>query len=279
MRYTIREIARLFGVTVGGIRFFEDRGLVNPERDISGNRVYNLGNILELAHLRKYCSFGITIKQVAEYFTAQNTKDFREVVRLLDVKEEEAKRKARYYEQSARWIASYNEKLKHVDEYIDHFTLITEPDYLMLIDGQCPDDPLVGKSRRQQELLCRWVEAQPLSSLRRIFHFEKGRMARSILTLMIPKAQAEELALPIPANARTLKSCSSLYRIVKDNKTGPQPIDEKDSTSLVREVLALGHAFSGIMISTIFFAHRMNGIPHRYFEIHIPVDCDFPLFI
>ncbi len=66
MNYRIGEIAKLMGVSIEAIRFFEKRGLVSPQRDEeSGRRTYNAVDYNILMRARGYSRFGFTLAEAA----------------------------------------------------------------------------------------------------------------------------------------------------------------------------------------------------------------------
>ncbi|GHV63345.1 hypothetical protein AGMMS49587_13090 [Spirochaetia bacterium] len=274
MQYTIKEISRIFGNTVGGIRFYEEAGLVNPDRNQSDNRVYTTENIQELFYLRKYCTFGLKIREVAEYFTDQNTKDIQEINRLLKIKAAESEQKALFYQQAAQWTTNYNEKLSRLDEYLDHFIPEGTPDFLLLMD-----ESLVSNAKPHQDAARRWIAAAPMSRISMITHFEKGRIKDSRPVFLINKAIAESLQLPQPPYTRLLKGASCMYTIVKVKSTGFDFIGGEIFAALIKKLEAAGHVFSGMAISNIVFTHKIRGEQYKYFEMWFPVDTELPLIV
>jgi DNA-binding transcriptional MerR regulator len=274
MSYTIREVARIFGNTVGGIRFYEEAGLVHPDRDSSDNRVYTLENILELFYLRKYCTFGLKIREVMEYFTDQNTKEIQDVSGLLKTKQREAEEQARYYQHSAEWIGQYNEKLENLETYIHSFTPEQPEDYLLLMD-----DALVSKSKQHQDVIKRWIAVSPMSRILRIAHIENKEVRSSQSAFAIRKSLAEELNLPMPAYTRVLRGAPCMYRVVKQKSSGFTPIPDETLVSLINQIEEQGRRCSGLTASSILFTHRINGVQYKYFELWVPVDTELPLIL
>ena len=71
MKYKIGEVARLLGVSIEAIRFFEKRGLINPTRDeISGYRMYSAAELNVLMRIRGYAKCGFTLAETASLIEA-----------------------------------------------------------------------------------------------------------------------------------------------------------------------------------------------------------------
>jgi DNA-binding transcriptional MerR regulator len=274
MGYTIREVARIFGNTVGGIRFFEDAGLVNPGRDAGDNRTYTLENILELFYLRKYCTFGLKIREVAECFTAQTIKDIEDISGLLEIKQREAEERALYHRRSAEWIKEYNRKFKNLKTYLERFTPEQGEDYLLLMD-----DTLVGKSRQQQEVVKQWIAASPLSRISCITQMENGKVVSNQLVFSVKKSLAEELKIPMPSYTRLLKGAPCLYRVIKRKSSRYDPIPPATFESLAGEIEAQGHRCAGLVVNNVLFLHKIRGVQYKYSELWFPVDTELPLII
>lgn len=67
MKYQIGEVAKLFGLTKGGIRYLEERGVIQPKRDEkNGYRYFDRRQITDLKHVRLYQSIGFTLDEAVE---------------------------------------------------------------------------------------------------------------------------------------------------------------------------------------------------------------------
>lgn len=67
MRYKIGEISRLLGIPSHVIRFYERRGLVDPEKDYANNyRSYEEFDLLKLLQCRHYRGFGFSLADSVE---------------------------------------------------------------------------------------------------------------------------------------------------------------------------------------------------------------------
>ena len=64
MKYWIKDVAKLLGMTTEGVRFFERQGIVTPHRDVENNyRFYDRVQIIDLGQIQKYQKFGFTLKE------------------------------------------------------------------------------------------------------------------------------------------------------------------------------------------------------------------------
>lgn len=272
MQYTIREIARLFGNTVGAIRFYETEGLVNPQRDESGNRVYTMENILELFYLKKYCSYGLKIREVTEYFHEQNTKSLDDVEGLLEEKLVDAQAMALYYQKSAEWIARYQHTLRNLEHSVGRLVPIVAPDYYLLMDEQ-----LVSKRKDRQEIAQKWIAAAPLTRISTLTRMEGGRILQKQACFAADAQNARELRLPLPDYTKRLRGARCMHTILRIPSTGFDYIRDEDFLEGQQRMEAMGVTPSGYSVSNILFTHNMDGVQYKYFEMWFPYDVELPL--
>ena len=71
---TIGEVSRLYGVTLRALRFYEQRGLLNPIRR-SGARLYDGGQKIRLQMILKGKHLGFTLTEIADLLDADSGRD------------------------------------------------------------------------------------------------------------------------------------------------------------------------------------------------------------
>lgn len=70
--FKIGEISKLYNIGVDSIRYYEEIGLLNPDRSESGYRHYSIHDIWKLNVIRDLRSIGFTMEQIHEYLTCHN---------------------------------------------------------------------------------------------------------------------------------------------------------------------------------------------------------------
>lgn len=65
--FKIGEISKLYGIGVDSIRYYEEIGLITPDRAKSGYRHYSIHDIWRLNVIRDLRSIGFTMEQIREY--------------------------------------------------------------------------------------------------------------------------------------------------------------------------------------------------------------------
>ena len=68
MEYTIKQIADIAGVTTRTLRYYDEKGLLEPSRiGENGYRYYDYANLLQLQHIMFYRELDIPLKEI-HYF-------------------------------------------------------------------------------------------------------------------------------------------------------------------------------------------------------------------
>lgn len=65
--FKIGEISKLYGIGVDSIRYYEEIGLIKPQRSESGYRHYSVHDIWKLNVIRDLRSIGFTMEQIRDY--------------------------------------------------------------------------------------------------------------------------------------------------------------------------------------------------------------------
>ena len=68
--FTIGELSREFGVTLRALRFYENKGLISPQRD-GLNRLYSQGDRTRLALILKGKKLGFTLGEIRQMIAAE----------------------------------------------------------------------------------------------------------------------------------------------------------------------------------------------------------------
>jgi DNA-binding transcriptional MerR regulator len=79
--FTIGELAREFGMTLRALRFYENKGLINPRRE--GNaRIYNRSDRARVALIRSGKKLGFTLSEIRAMLTGQEGRPDPDTLRL-----------------------------------------------------------------------------------------------------------------------------------------------------------------------------------------------------
>ena len=75
MIYKIGEVARLLGMTAEGIRYYEDSGIITPQKGNSNVRYYNVWDIHMLIRARSYRRIGFSLSQISDLINSHEKFD------------------------------------------------------------------------------------------------------------------------------------------------------------------------------------------------------------
>ena len=89
--YKINEIARLYGIGVDSLRYYEKLGILKPRRDTNGYRLYNLKDMYKLNVIRDLRRLDFSMQQIvdllekpaAEVSTALTMLELRGIIERL----------------------------------------------------------------------------------------------------------------------------------------------------------------------------------------------------
>lgn len=114
--YTITDLAAQFNVTPRAIRFYEDQGLIEPQR-VGQNRVYSRRDRARLAWILRGKNVGFSLAEI------------RELVDLYDAGDGRARQRERTLEACRQRIAALVEQRNDIDatiEELQNFVAVVE---------------------------------------------------------------------------------------------------------------------------------------------------------
>jgi len=69
--YKINEIAKLYGIGVDSLRYYERLGILKPRRDTNGYRLYSLKEMYKLNMIRDLRRLNFSMEQIKAYLEGQ----------------------------------------------------------------------------------------------------------------------------------------------------------------------------------------------------------------
>ena len=94
--YKIGDVSKICEISAASIRFFEEKGILHPQKDVVNNyRYYTVWDINRLLEYRKLRELGFSLNESIDIITGSGLQQFR---KSLDMKIEEAEKLAAYYE-------------------------------------------------------------------------------------------------------------------------------------------------------------------------------------
>lgn len=121
--FTITELAVAFNVTPRAIRFYEDQGLIAPERQ-GQNRVYSRRDRARLAWILRAKNVGFSLAEI------------REMIDLYDAGDGRVKQRRVTLEKCRNRILALTEQRADIDATIDELEA-----FVRLVEGALHDQP------------------------------------------------------------------------------------------------------------------------------------------
>ena len=85
--FGITELCREFGITLRAIRFYEDKGLLQPRR-VPGSRVYSQRDRSRLVLILRAKSLGASLAQIRHYLDLYGALELQDTSRLRTAEEQ-----------------------------------------------------------------------------------------------------------------------------------------------------------------------------------------------
>ncbi|MBM7634971.1 MerR family transcriptional regulator [Geomicrobium sediminis] len=100
MAWTITELAQQFDVTTRTIRFYEEKGLIHPDRTDAGQRTYSKRELVRLRLILRGKRYGFSLSEIAE------------MIELFDVDRTEQKQLETTITYGKKKVAELNETIE-----------------------------------------------------------------------------------------------------------------------------------------------------------------------
>ncbi|RFU63667.1 MerR family DNA-binding transcriptional regulator [Bacillus sp. V59.32b] len=102
--YTISDLSQEFNLTTRTIRYYEELGLLKPQRTESGNRLYTKKHYAQLKLVLRGKRFGFSLEEI------------KEMVLLFDYDRTGEKQLERTVEYGSQKLEELNQRLKELNE-------------------------------------------------------------------------------------------------------------------------------------------------------------------
>ncbi|UFU08552.1 MerR family DNA-binding transcriptional regulator [Ideonella dechloratans] len=114
--FGITELCREFGITLRAIRFYEDKGLLQPRR-INGSRVYSQRDRARLMLILRSKSLGASLAQIRHYLDLYDAPELNEVSSLRAA-EDELQQTLTDLERQQADIGATLAELRHIQQQV-----------------------------------------------------------------------------------------------------------------------------------------------------------------
>ncbi|MGK2286587.1 MerR family transcriptional regulator [Pedomonas sp. V897] len=130
--FTITDLAVAFNITPRAIRFYEDQGLINPERR-GQNRIYHRRDFVRLAWILRGKRVGFSLAEI------------REMLDLYDLDDGRARQRQVTLEKCRARISALQEQRADIDNMIDELE-----QFCLMLESLVPSDAKGAKETNKE---------------------------------------------------------------------------------------------------------------------------------
>lgn len=188
-RYKIGDVARLLGLTTQALRFYEQEGVIVPQKSENGTRYFTVAEIVRLLSFKKYRLSEFTVQDVSAHFK-QGSLD--SLILQLGEQSDALIEQSEILLKRARAIRSFERILREAKMQCDLPVCETTPDFYLYAPSF---DRLNALNKREHEAFSAFSGAMPDTSM--CFTCPTDLSAPSEIRFAATRHAAETWALPM----------------------------------------------------------------------------------
>ena len=188
-KYKIGEVARLLGSTTQALRFYEQAGIVVPQKSENGTRYFTEPDIIRLMAFKRFQLMDFTVQEVAEHFKSGS---LEELLSRMEATSMQLKQESDNLLRRARAIDKFEAMLRLAQENIGGMACVTRPAVYMHECTLAELDQLCGRRRETFEL---FMNAMPDAHI--CFLYSPGQPAPLAFHFAITEPSALAWQLPL----------------------------------------------------------------------------------
>lgn len=269
LRYKIGDVSRILGISADLLRYYEKKGVVQPQKDKSNDyRYYDTWDINFLIDCLWYKHFGFAIPQVAYMVTDCYHGD---LISLLDEKSDQMEADIRRQEQLLARLREHRDAVDRVKAIIGVCEVADSPEmvcYLNRFNNSYTYTPEMQKLSRQ------WQDYMPFTQ--RYFEIQQEGLLRDgddfAWGFSLTAAYAEELNVSVKPPLRRIPSRECIHSAFLSS--GRNAFTPRRLRFLLDYADEQGLTISGNAMGNLICSVREEGSDDMtgYFEVWLPVD-------
>ena len=267
MRYKIGDVAGILGISPDLIRYYEEKGVVSPEKDPYNNyRYYDTWDINYLIDCLWYKNFGFGIEQIANMVSECS---YDALLERLESKSGDIQTAIRRQEMLLQRIRMFCERLTNTKSCIGKCDLRSNAEFVRYINRR---NFTYDNRPELQELSRKWLRYMPFT--RRYFEIPKDALAEVRgdydwgFSLGMQYVKEFNVEIKPPVEFMPSRMCiHSAFRIVGINQFSARHIDFMADYAKENDLTVVGDAFGNLTCSVV-----EDDQPTGYFEVWLPVD-------
>ncbi|PBG25172.1 MerR family transcriptional regulator [Clostridioides difficile] len=262
--YTIGQVSKFLGISRDTLKFYEDKGLVNPKKnDENGYRIYNQVDIYDIATINFYREIDIEIKKIKEI---RKSKSINNLELLLEEKEQIILKEIEYKKLLLKKVQLVKEDCDKIKTYFGKYT-IKEMKPLE-VKGKIKHVTNYEEYEALKENTNNLKKAVTLTDLRRVINFnEEGIIEEKFIIVR----EVDDYNKIIEGEVLSHPNC--IYTIIEDGRwsTGGENIDNKVEDRLREIAIENECELLGIVYVNILLTTYEEGIERIFLEIYAPI--------
>lgn len=264
MKYSVKDLSNILGITTSAIHFFEKENLIKANKEKNGWRYYNVVDVFRLLSYVKYKNMEIPMKTIVKQFSGEESSYLSTKDRIEEYKKM-AEEKSKYYKELAESIEENLKSIRLINEILDKYEFVKSPEILMLYDDECG---WISRNRQAQKMVQKCVKAMPIVQLGVIKHRESNKCNFGYMLL---DNHIEKFNISVDLNRKKVKSTSCLHtiQIIDDELTKNPEVTFKraEEYAKFRGFEVIGDAVGKILLVDVEKPAKLS----TYIEIWIPI--------
>ncbi len=198
--YDISDVCRLFGMTPNGVRFYEEKGFIQPDRTSGGRRKYTVEDLEKLMNAKAIRALEVDLQSVRDDFIGVEEADWRRALRAAEAKIQEIQRQMAKLQASQALLYEFCDRVRLMDADAPSVEAMSLPALYFL-----PMEPLFGRGREEQEALAMWLRLVPEIRQMNLYQVDGGQMVSVRTGFGIWQRAAKERKLPLLERAELIE--------------------------------------------------------------------------
>lgn len=271
-RYRIGEVSKILNIPVETIRFFEQKGVIHPVKDEWTNyRYYNMHDVNRLLEYRKYRELEFSLNESVDIMKNTNFNCF---IEKLHEKQEEAERKARYYELKSIKLQNYQNVLKNMPLIIGEYPIVNRPEGYYFIQryydaGGFHSERAEDLEGCFDEIMKYYTFVENIFRVRKEWFYSQRQIEEFQWGFTIKKKWADALELQISPRMEHITPAKSIYTILQVE--GNQFFRPELLQPIFQHMERQGYVLDGDVFGNHIATVQEQGKELRYMEVWVPI--------
>lgn len=260
-QYKIGEIARLLGLTTQALRFYEQEGVIVPDKSENGTRYFTTSEIIRLLAFKKYRLSEFSVQDVATHFKQGSLSG---LVTQLDERSDALIAQSEMLLRRARAIRGFERTLRTAQELEGQLVLTESPEVFL---QNLTFEQLGSLTDAQRAAFTAFLDAMPESSM--YFICPPDGRGEPEFRFGIGRKEAESWSIPLhDAIQAPPVRCVRVYVRVKGHPWAPEHL-----LALMQRVRSAGYApdLSRPVLGQHLASETIDRVIYLYGVIWVPI--------